>query len=269
MKNLIWLCYAKGAKPIDAAKLYAKNGWQVFPCVGKHPATKTGFKAASSDLDRVVDWWAEHHSANIGWSLPPEWFALDVDPRHGGDKSLAELYAQHRDQIPFTLEARTGSGGKHMIFRVPLGIEIRQGANFRPGLDTRLGGRGYLLIAPSVHPDTKAAYEWTALVEPQDPPAWLVELVRVPKAPPREVYVPTTSTAEMDKRQRYARAVLRGVCEDVRGAGKGQRNDTLNKAWFRIGQYRDAIDKREAREALLTAALEAGLSEREAMTVLR
>jgi len=269
VKNLLWLCEIRGEKPATVAPLYGKQGWQIFPCIGKQPAIASGFKSASADPDRIAEWWTRWPAANIGWSLPADWFALDVDPRHDGDKSLAELYAANREHIPFTLEARTGSGGQHLIFRVPAGVEIRQGANFKPGLDTRLGGRGYLLIAPSVHPDTKAAYEWTSLVEPQDPPAWLVDLVRVPKAPPRVAYVPTTSTAEMDKRTRYARAVLKGVCDDVRAAGKGQRNDLLNKAWFRVGQYRDAIDKAEARDALMSAALDCGLSEREAAMVLR
>lgn len=269
MKNLLWLCDIRDEKPAKAAEVYAANGWQIFPCIGKQPATKTGFSASSADPERIADWWSRMPSANIGWSLPADWFALDVDPRHDGDKSLAELYAANRDQIPFTLEARTGSGGRHLIFRNPVGVEIRQGANFKPGLDTRRGGKGYLLVAPSVHPETKGVYEWTVLVEPQAPPPWLVDLVRVPMAAPRVAYVPTTSVAEMDKRQRYARAALRGLCEEVRQAGKGQRNDTLNRAWYRIGSFRDAIEKAEAREALFSAALDCGLSEREAAMVLR
>jgi hypothetical protein len=271
MKNLLWLTSFRGESPATVAQIYGINGWQIFPCIGKQPATRTGFNAASADPDQIADWWRQFPEANIGWSLPKGWFALDVDPRHGGDESLAAIYAQNRDAVPFTLEARTGSGGRHLIFRVPDGIEIRQGANFRPGLDTRLGGRGYLLIAPSVHPETKAAYEWTVLVEPQAPPRWLVDLVRVPLAKPRETIanVGSLPVAEMDKRQRYARAVLSGLCEEVRRAGKGQRNDTLNRAWYRIGSFRDAISKAEAREALLSAALDCGLSERESAMVLR
>ncbi len=270
MKNLVWLCDIRSAKPAEAAAIYAKHGWAVFPCIGKQPATKTGFKSASTELERIGDWWERNPSANIGWSLPTDWFALDVDPRHDGDKSLAELYAKHRDQVPFTLEALTGSGGRHLIFRMPEGVELRQGAGFLPGLDTRRGGRGYLLVAPSIHPDTKGAYEWRVAVEPQLPPAWLVELIRVPVAKPRERFDPgTLPVRELDKRSKYARAVLRGVCDDVRAAGKGQRNDTLNKAWFRIAGFRDAISKQEAQDALLAAALDCGLSEREALMVLR
>lgn len=267
---MLWLCNIRGESTAKAAAIYAANGWDVFPCVEKRPANEGGFKNATSNPERIGDWWKQFPKANIGWSLPTNWFALDVDPRHDGDKSLAELYAQHRDEVPFTLEALTGSGGRHLIFRIPEGVEIRQRAGFRPGLDTRLGGRGYLLVAPSVHPDTKGAYEWRVAVEPQLPPSWLVELVRVPAVKPREAFdVGTLPVRELDKRVRYARAVLRGVCDDVRAAGKGQRNDTLNKAWYRIGGFRDAIDKREAQEALLSAALECGLSEREALTVLR
>lgn len=253
----------------DGAAMYARLGWQVFPCAGKQPITSDGFKGASADPERVSAMWQANPTANVGWAVPVGWFALDVDPRHGGDVSLRELEREH-EPLPWTLRAKTGGGGEHWIYRVPAGVEIRQMAGFRPGLDTRLGGRGYLLVSPSVHPETKQPYRWYAEVEPTDPPAWLVDIVRAPPAPPpRAPYVPPTASREMDKRRRYALAALKGCADDVRASAKGGRNDALNKAWFRMAQLRDVIGEQEARDALLDAALTVGLSENEARKVLR
>jgi hypothetical protein len=253
---------------LDGAAMYARIGWQVFPCAGKQPITSDGFKGASADPERVAAMWRANPTANVGWAVPVGWFALDVDPRHGGDASLLELQREH-GPLPWTLRAKTGGGGEHWIYRVPAGVEIRQMAGFRPGLDTRLGGRGYLLVSPSIHPETKQPYRWYCHAEPVDPPAWLVEMLRAPKAEPRAPYTPPTASREMDKRRRYALAALKGCAEDVRAAGKGGRNDALNKAWWRMQQFRDAVSLDESRAALADAAAAIGLPDGETARTLR
>src|SRR4051794_33968519 len=61
---------------------YAERGWHVFPChhiedgrctcvgecasPGKHPMTPHGFKDATTDKDRIQEWWSQFPSANIG-----------------------------------------------------------------------------------------------------------------------------------------------------------------------------------------------------------
>lgn len=252
----------------EGAALYAANGWAVFPCIGKQPLTSSGFKDASADPAKVTAMWLANPTANVGWAVPQGWFALDVDPRHGGDKSLLELQREH-EPLPWTLRAKTGGGGEHWIYRVPAGVEIRQMAGFRPGLDTRLGGRGYLLVCPSVHPETRQPYRWYAHMEPVDPPAWLVDIVKAPPLPPRVEYRPPTASAATDRRRRYALAALRGCADDVRACGKGERNNALNKAWFRMVTFKDVVSADEARAALLDAALAVGLTEAEARKVLR
>jgi hypothetical protein len=252
----------------DGAAMYAANGWAVFPCAGKSPVTSDGFKGASALPGAVEAMWQAHPQANVGWALPIGWFALDVDPRHGGDMSLLALQREH-EPLPWTLRAHTGGGGEHWIYRVPAGVELRQMAGFRPGLDTRLGGRGYLLVAPSVHPETKQPYRWHVCVEPTDPPAWLVEIIRAPKVEPRPAYVPPTASAEADRQRRYALAALKGCAEAVRNAGEGQRNNELNKAWYRMAQLRGAVDRAEVEAALMDAAITVGLTEREARAVMR
>ena len=42
--------------------------------------------------------------------------ALDVDTRHDGDKSLTDMIEEFGD-LPETITATTGSGGKHYVFK--------------------------------------------------------------------------------------------------------------------------------------------------------
>lgn len=69
----------------------------------------------------------------------------------------------------------------------------------------------------------------------------------------------------------YAAAALRGEAEAVASAANGTRNDTLNRAWFRMGRHVGAgsIDVAVVRTALAAAALQAGLPQAEIDTVLR
>lgn len=69
----------------------------------------------------------------------------------------------------------------------------------------------------------------------------------------------------------YALAALRGEAEQVAAATEGTRNDTLNRAWFRLGRHVGAgtIDADTVRAALADAARAAGLPQTEIDTVLR
>ncbi|ATL69870.1 bifunctional DNA primase/polymerase [Nocardia terpenica] len=52
----------------DAALVYASWGWPVFPLRpgGKVPATRHGFKDATTDTARIRAWWKAMPGANIG-----------------------------------------------------------------------------------------------------------------------------------------------------------------------------------------------------------
>ena len=70
---------------------------------------------------------------------------LDVDPRHGGENSLAVLEDIH-GSLPHTVESLTGGGGQHVYFRHPgAWVPCRPIA---PGLDVK--GDGGLVVARPV-----------------------------------------------------------------------------------------------------------------------
>jgi len=256
--------------PAAAALAYVARGCAVFPLDGKHPIAELaphGFKSASTDPARVASWWSARPDANIGLALATGTVVLDEDPRHNGHLSREALEHQH-GPLPFTLRAITGSGGFHWIFRAPAGVELVQ-RSIAPGLDTRIGGKGYIVAAPSLHASGER-YRWLVGIAPLPAPAWLVDALRVPAQPERRSFVPVVAgTLRATRRERFARGSLAGMARKVAEMGESNRNEILNWAWHKAGGFADVVPKSEARAALLEAAMACGLPEREALKVLR
>ena len=169
------------------AAWYAAQGWPVFPCHGKAPITRRGFYDASCDPGHIASWWAQWPEANIGAPLGHWAWALDEDPRHGGDLTRAALEAQH-GELPTTMQSLSGrgDGGGHRFFLLPEG-GITHKASVGEGLDV-IGLGGYAILPPSVHPETNQPYQWEYgpdEILPQPPPAWLLTLVTAPRASER------------------------------------------------------------------------------------
>ena len=139
---------------------YALQGLAVFPCNGKAPLTEHGYKDATTDLETIGAWWARWPAANIGLPMAPNGLvAIDVDPRNGGTLAALDLPAELR-----TWRAATGGGGQHVIFAAP-SIADLPGA-LGAGIDVKY--HGYVIVAPSVHPETGKQYKWAAGLSPFD-----------------------------------------------------------------------------------------------------
>lgn len=162
---------------LNAALAYAERGLPVFPLKAgsKRPIFKGGHKNATTDQERIRKWWREHPNANIGLATGhySNLVVLDVDIKNGidGEASLRELV--HRlGALPQTLEQRTASGGRHLIYKTPQARDVRNSAGtLGAGLDLR-GEGGYVVIPPSVVNDH--TYCWTNELEPAPAPDWLV-----------------------------------------------------------------------------------------------
>ena len=124
---------------MEAARAYARRGWRVLPvhtgkdgtCTcgragcdspAKHPRTAHGAKDATTDETQIRAWWTTRPNGNIGIATGTESgiVVVDLDPRNGGDKSLADFEAKH-GSLPLTPKVRTGGGGAHFYFRPPGG----------------------------------------------------------------------------------------------------------------------------------------------------
>lgn len=186
------------SRMLDAALKYAAIGWYVFPLTphGKrkapHPmlGPKGGHHLATTDEKQIREWWGRDPNAGIGVSLQKSGiFAVDLDPRNGGDQSLAALEAEHGPLLSACVQ-ETGGGGRHFIFLWPVGV-TRLPGKIAPGLDIK--ANGYICIAPTRH-ESGRIYRWPPGNSPianheliDFPPAWV--LTRAKKAPA----IPTVS----------------------------------------------------------------------------
>lgn len=198
---------------LTAALRYALLGWRVIPlhnlttegkCTcqewrdeqgiglcgtpGKHPRFKGFVEAATTDESQIRRWWTAWPQANVGLitGAQSKIFALDVDPRNGGDASFEALI--HKvGPWPWTTAARTGGGGSHYYFKWPEGLDIPAMLELDDGLEVI--GEGHVLVAaPSRHPSGRP-YEWEPELGPDeqlpvDAPAVLLDLIRAKLQPP-------------------------------------------------------------------------------------
>jgi hypothetical protein len=213
---------------LDAALRYAQRGLPVFPlwpvlpfkpagmvcgcgtlrCTspGKHPMPRLaprGFKDASTDAKVIKEWWTSRSDANIGIATGRGVVVVDVDPRHGGDRSLVEL-ERTNGQLPPTWRVKTGGGGLHIYFTSPPDVMIKNSASqIADGVDVR-GHGGYVVAPPSTH-ISGGFYEWATGKDLAPMPAWLIGALQQPR---------TKVTAPADWRN-----LVRG------GVTEGKRND--------------------------------------------
>lgn len=161
----------------------AKQDGKAFsPCtaIGKHPTPFEWTKVATANLATVAGWWESlNHRLNVSIATGSGsgLFVLDVDG-DAGRAALDRLIAEH-GSLPQTWTARTGSGGAHFYFKLPVGLDIRNTASaLGEHLDIR-GEGGQVLAPPSLH-RTGHPYAWEAGQAPGEAelasaPDWLLK----------------------------------------------------------------------------------------------
>ncbi len=126
---------------------------------GKHPRFKKWQNGQEWTLDEINREWTSFDNIGILTGEESRIWALDVDPRHGGDQSLIELITEF-GRITHTLEIATGGGGRLLIFRWP-GRPVPNSVGIRPGIDLR-GDGGLIVAPPSMHISGRP-YTWDGL----------------------------------------------------------------------------------------------------------
>jgi putative DNA primase/helicase len=235
---------------------------------GKHPRTTEGVHNAISDRKRIKNWFKKRPDCNFGVATGGGIFVLDIDGK-GGRKSLDALQAEH-GTLPRTVTVKTGKG-RHHYFRCD-GVRVRNSAG-RLGkkLDVR-GEGGYVVGAGSVHSSGKIYQyvEGCALgeIEVASAPEWLLDLISAPKSadsvemPPNTTPIPT---AKLGRAREYADAARSRELDRLGKAPKHQRNDTLNRAAFKLGQFLPygLFDQAAVTSELAHVAAEIGLDDHE------
>lgn len=274
---------------MNAALAAAERGWHVFPLRpnGKRPALHghdrcprtgdcaTGHRGweqrATRDPARIRAAWT-HGAYNVGIATGPSGLCvidldtlkpgedvpagLATDGVRGGEDMLALLAADAGEELPGdTLTVTTPSGGLHLYYRAPAGVELRntggeQGRGLGWKIDTRAHG-GYM-VAPGSSIDGRA---YTVLHDSpvRELPAWLAQRLAPPPLPPAPV-VPLPLAGK--RRSSYLEAAIRAEGLKVHQAAKGQRNAALYAAAVALGQLvaGGALSAEEHERVLLVAA---------------
>lgn len=267
---------------LRAARGYADAGWPVFPChgidarlrcacgrqdcasPGKHPTLQHGLSEASIDPKVIATWWKRWPQANVAIRTGAEsgLVVVDVDPPQGLE-SLAELERLH-SPLSRAAVVRTGRGGVHLYLGHPgsaARVANRASSVLGRGIDVR-GDGGYVIAPPSRHASGRV-YRWRTEGGPAPAPDWLVELLTVEPSRPEPLDIgrirndPGVSV--------WAGTALAGEIDRVQRAPEGQRNQTLNRSAFVLGQIVAGghLGHDDVADLLGQAGLAAGLSERE------
>ena len=239
---------------------------------GKHPIEKNWQKTATTE----PQWWSEdlgsgdrYPQANIGLVLEEDTaFALDQDPRNGGDVTLEQIQQRLGDDydMPATVIVRTGSGGRHFYFEQPEGKTVGN-PKFKRGLDIK--GVGGLVVAPPSISD-KGPYTFVDKhdLTPVPAPRWLLEAIaehdKQQRGEPSRIspeVIPTGRLRAYGKAAMARNAALLASCPPG-GGPDGGRNNTLNKCAFVLGQLAQEgiTNEDECRALLYEAASACGMS---------
>jgi hypothetical protein len=179
---------------MDAALHYVALGYAVFPLsprssIPHHRLPRMeygrgGVHHASTDGDRVRQWWTDWPDANIGLATGTASgvIALDVDVPIAVEEHLPEI-KEVVDMADDHVWQSTPSGGRHIILRYTdaMGNHVP----LVPGLDVKADG-GYVVASPSwrVEPESKAHlyYRWNRCPQqPADISSELIEFINKPR----------------------------------------------------------------------------------------
>ena len=269
---------------LNVAIAYTRRGWQVFPlaecskspkipaahrtgdplrgtCHGACGRDGHGFYDATTDLEKILQWWTQWPNANIGLRTGVAFDVLDID----GPVGLASL----SESAPYGGEDRfasivgptviTGGRGYHILVTV---TGLGNQAGFIPSCDFR-GDGGYVVAVGSMH-RSGAPYRWLEGSGPDKKaispaPEWLIEsLTNRRNRAPSDVKFKIASSP-------YGRAAFEGELGRLVMTPEGERNDALNRAAFSLGQliYGGELDAGEVIPQLLKVARYIGLTDTE------
>ena len=230
------------------ALAYARFGWPVFPCLPgeKIPATRHGFRDATTDQRQIIDWFGRGVACNLAIATgAPGPDVLDVDQHGPAGNGFAALAKLERAGLLDGAAAyvRTPSGGMHAYFT---GSDQHNGRLARHHLDFRSAG-GYIVAPPSEV--NGKPYQLIKSLDGRDRLDWdaVTRLLEPRRRPQR----PNTRTAISGD--------LSHLAQWVASQTEGNRNAGLFWAANRALEGDPAADL----SALAAAARQAGLDEPE------
>jgi len=256
-----------------AAEVYMSRGWSPVPLPPRQKKCtitdwqKGGFKPEQ---------FSERGNVAI-LTGQPSGGLVDVD-LDIADQAIATELMPPTDSI----FGRHGKPSSHRLYYCDPPGPYRQWTTAAGKMIVELRADGRQTMAPpSIHP-TGEQVEWVRDQEPARVP-WdaleaaceeyaqtirqtLGEEPAKPPAPHRQDYAPRN-----DQPQAYIKAAIDGVLKELSQAAEGSRNNSLNAAAFRLGQFigAGALARHEVEAMLSQAAIATGLREAEARQTIQ
>ena len=173
---------AIGNSAVAWALTCAERGWPVFPCKPgtKEPATRHGFRDATTDPDQIRSWWTRLPEANLAIATgAPGPDVLDVDQHGDAGNGYTALLRLSRVGLLENAGAvvRTPHGGLHIYFagssqasgRLPRRhLDFKAAGGYVLAPPSRVDGRPYYLVRQA---DRAAGLSWAAVTGTLDPQA--------------------------------------------------------------------------------------------------
>lgn len=260
---------AEAANLFEAALYYAALGFSVLPLRGKKPALLNWHERQErrADTALIERWDRAGLLDNIGivcGQVSGNLAVVDLD----GDDAIIAFYSQFPDLLN-TYTVATGSGhGAHLYFRCDELPPTTRAMNTPYGnVELRTNGC-YVVAPPSLHPDTGKMYvvsnasDLLHIHSLYHVGAWACGLKQSEEPQPARSAEPVRAATP------WAQAALNAECTAVRFAPENSRNNTLNRAAFKLGQLvqRGLLSRSEVEAALFDAAKHLSATDGEAAT---
>jgi hypothetical protein len=215
---------------LDAALRYASEGYPVLPCKAgtKLPITKRGFHDASTDPIQIREWWEKHPDANIA-VVPGEGHSVVVDVDGATGRATLESLGL---PDPGRIVVSPGKGGGfHYWYRLADGVGIVNNGRPWPGIDIR-GHNGYVMMPPSIHPETGTAYAFAKDDDLTTLPASYLAATSVVEAGESRSLLEIRNVIRRVKyvRSAEADAKLAFYISDILATGEGDRHQAMLEA---------------------------------------
>jgi hypothetical protein len=151
--------------------------------IGKAPRDKLWVTRAY-ERDQVVAL-CIRDNRNMGTRLRRDDLVIDVDPRNGGNESLAKLAEMLKLNIKSPPHVVTGADGLHLFGKKPPKLKINTKLADFPGLEFKTYG-SQVVCGGSLHPETLNHYTMTIFDPPDSAVRWPRNLLELVARKPRE-----------------------------------------------------------------------------------
>lgn len=184
---------------LEWALHYADHGYRVIPIkpAEKRPPIAAWQDHATCNTGTITQWFTQtypDHGIGIvtgANQYQQRFIVLDIDTKddNAGAKTIQHLQTLH-PLLPDTVEAITGSGGRHLIYLLADHHSMPNngsGRHLGAGVDIR-GHNAQIVVAPTRHPNGQL-YSWAeghaiGEIDPAEAPDWLIELLTPPEYQP-------------------------------------------------------------------------------------